>query len=98
MSDLAVFVGALIGDGLAFDAVARLFGLSGLEVRQAWIDAQLSGQFDTTGRRFGPVCGYEKQTILFLHRRGMPAIKIAHILRRRQAVIKRILAPYYRNC
>jgi hypothetical protein len=86
--DLQVCIAVLIGDGLPVCAVAQLLQLPKHRVRQIFYETIDAPYARTSTPRTGPVGEAERATIEALSRRGMPAPKIAHILRRRLKDVK----------
>lgn len=80
---LQICVVALIEDGVPVYEAADILGLSKTRIRQIFYDQIDVPTTQAAALRTGPVGPEELSTIVALHRRGMPASKIAHILRRR---------------
>ena len=86
--DLQICITALIGDGLPVSAVVQLLQVPKNRVRQLFYEAIDAPYIRPPTPRVGPVGEAERATIEALSRRGMPAPKIAHILRRRLKDVK----------
>jgi hypothetical protein len=85
---LQICVVALIGDGVPVCEAADILGLSKNRVRQIFYDQIDAPTAQAAALRTSPVGPEELSTIVALSRRGMPAPKIAHVLRRRLKDVK----------
>lgn len=85
---LQVCVVALIGDGVPVFEAAGILGLSKSRVRQIFYGQIDAPAIPVSTPRTDPVGPEELSTIVALSRRGMPAPKIAHILRRPLRAVK----------